>query len=418
MSIDWFLAAQAKARELADLDVGSFTDRELAEKLNEIEQCDLPLAEEHKEYDDGVILDRLRMDAKMIRAELQRRRQIGSDFVSSPKEINRAQLIFPLQTWAAFIDMNFDEQPFTVQGIAPDAGLIAFHGRGKDGKTTLLIHCCRAVATGQTFLDKPTHQKPVVYLNYEMGFSYLKELLAKGGPCPAEAYILNRPEPVLQMDTVDALMTGVGKPGVIIIDSFRGAFRLQGDAENSAGGAGVILRNLQDLAVKHKWLVIVIHHRNRSTKEGTDGISGTSDWIAAPDVIWSWSRPDKNKPGTFMVEGRMPPVDPVTVQLSPEECVCLGTVEESREESDKAAILAALTDEGQTANDIAEGVQIAPSTVRKRLEAYHNGRLVCREGEGKRGDPYLYSKINCARQNPLGEEKKLNGQATAWSAKL
>ena len=105
----------------------------------------------------------------------------------------------------------------------------------------------------------------------------------------------------------------------------------------------------------------------------------------------------------------MPPVDPVTVQLSPEECVCLGTVEESREESDKAAILAALTDEGQTANDIAEGVQIAPSTLRKRLEAYHNGRLVCREGEGKRGDPYLYSKINCARQNPLGEEKKLNG---------
>jgi hypothetical protein len=105
-----------------------------------------------------------------------------------------------------------------------------------------------------------------------MGFAYLQQLLGAGGPCPDEAYILNRPEPVLQMATMEAIMEQVNRPGLMVVDSFRGAFRLHGDAENSAGGAGVILRNIQDIAVKHKWVVIVIHHRNRSAKEGTDGI--------------------------------------------------------------------------------------------------------------------------------------------------
>jgi len=213
-----------------------------------------------------------------------------------------------------------------------------------------------------------------------MGFSYLQQLLSAGGLCPEEAYILNRPEPVLQMATLEALMQGVNKPGVMVIDSFRGAFRLQGDAENSSGGAGLILRNLQDLAVKMKWLLIVIHHRNRSAKDGTDAISGTSDWIAAPDVIWTWSRPEKSKPGPLHVEGRMPPVDPLAVQLSPEACVFMGTLEQSQEESDRAAILAGVTEEGQTAADIAEAIQRPASSVRKRLESLHAGGLVNREG--------------------------------------
>jgi len=329
-----------------------------------------------------------------------------SEFDSAPKENKRAERNFELQTWGAFVTTDHGSAPFTVEGIAPDCGLVAFHGRGKGGKTTLLIHGSRAVAGGEPFLGRATVQKPVVYLNYEMGFSYLKELLSAGGPCPDEAYILNRPEPVLQTVTVEAIMQQVGKPGVMVIDSFRGAFRLAGDAENSAGGAGLILRNLQDVAVKHKWLVIVVHHSNRGSREGTDGVSGTSDWIAAPDVIWTWARSDKNKPGTLSIEGRMPPVDPLSVDLSPERCVFVGTVEASREEADNKAILDALTEEGQQSDVIAESIKRPAGTVRKRLEALYAKELVRRDGEGKRGNAFVYSKVSFRTQNPLGAETK------------
>jgi AAA domain-containing protein/primase-like protein/bifunctional DNA primase/polymerase-like protein/helix-turn-helix protein len=324
--------------------------------------------------------------------------QSGQKFVSSPIEKKPCAINLDLQTWGDFLATDFGELPYTVEGLTPDAGLVAFHGRGKDGKSTLIIHACRAIATGQPFLGRATRQKPVIYVNYEMGFGYLQKLFREGGECPSDAYVSNRPEPVLQLSTIEAIMQQAGQPAVMVIDSFRGAFRLQGDAENAAGGAGSILRGVQDLAIKYRWLVIIIHHRNRGAKEGTDAISGTSDWIAAPDVIWTWSRRDKDKPGVLNVEGRLPPVEPLSVQLSPTECTFVGTVEQTAEETDKAAILAALTEEPQEAKAIAEGLGKPASTVRKRLESLYDAGAINREGEGKRNAPFMYSKINCARK--------------------
>jgi 5S rRNA maturation endonuclease (ribonuclease M5) len=74
--------------------------------------------------------------------------ETGAQFVSSPKENKPCAINIPLQTWTDFLSTDFTDQPFTIEGIAPEAGLIAFHGRGKDGKTTLLIHGCRAIASG------------------------------------------------------------------------------------------------------------------------------------------------------------------------------------------------------------------------------------------------------------------------------
>ena len=195
----------------------------------------------------------------------------------------------------------------------------------------------------------------------------------------------------------------------MILDSFRGAFRLAGDAENSAGGAGVILRSLQDLAVEHKWLVIVVHHSNRSHREGTDGVSGTSDWIAAPDVIWTWQRPDKAKPGVLYVEGRLPPIDPLAVDLAPEYCVFKGSLEQSQEDADNQAIFSKLTREGQSADVIAESIGRPVGTIRRRLEGLFEKHLVKRDGEGKRGDPFLYSEVSFHHDNLLREETNVNG---------
>lgn len=341
--------------------------------------------------------------ARTIDKAISGKPEKAPEFVSSLKETELRRNEIGLQTWAEFVATDHGSAPFTVEGIAPDCGLVAFHGRGKAGKTTLLIHAARAVATGEPFLDRATTPKPVVYLNYEMGFAYLKELLTAGGVCPENAFILNRPEPVLQVMTIESLMQQVGTPGVVIIDSFRGAFRLAGDAENSAGGAGLILRNIQDIAVKHNWLIFVVHHSNRGQLKGTDGVSGTSDWIAAPDVIWTWQRPDKTKPGVLHIEGRMPPVDPLAVDLSPERCLFTGSVEENQREIDNNAILNTVTEEGQPANVIAGGINRPASTVHKRCEALFEDGQLNRAGEGKRGDPYMYSKVS-SHINLLREE--------------
>jgi len=309
-----------------------------------------------------------------------------------------------LQTWEEFLSTTPEEREYTINGILPDSGLAVLLGRGKQGKSTLATHACRAVATGQSFLEQQTKEKPVVYVNYEMGEDYL-QILLRAGDCPREAYIINRPEPILTLKTIEYIMGQVeNAPGMMVIDSFRGAFKLQGDAENLSGGAGVLLRQLQDLAINKAWLIILIHHSNRGSREGTDSVSGTGDWIAAPDVLWSWSRPDPNKSGTLTIEGRIPPVEPMAVKSTPEECRYVGTVKEDKDQTDREEILETLTDEGQTADVIAGATGKPPGTVRKRLDTLYKEGRVDREGAGKKNDAFRWVKIHSAQDNPLGAE--------------
>ena len=190
----------------------------------------------------------------------------------------------------------------------------------------------------------------------------MQKLMGAGGACPDEAFIKNRPErPKLRLETIEKLMKQVedktGKRGVLIIDSFRGAFRLKGDGENLAGDAGILLRDLQDMALAYHWIIVIIHHKNRS-----DSVSGTGDWFAAPDMLWTWSRPDIEKPGTLYLEGRMEPVEPMVVKLGLGECEYIGTKSDNEVETDNNLMIAALTNKGQTAEQIAAVTKLSKNT--------------------------------------------------------
>lgn len=160
----------------------------------------------------------------------------------------------------------------------------------------------------------------------------------------------------------------------------------------------------------------LVHHRNRSSSEGTDSISGTGDWIAAPDVILTWSRQEATEPGTLFLEGRIPPSDPLSVKLSLEECAFVGTVKETKEASDKEAIAAVLVEEGQPADAIAQAAGIPPGTVRVRLDAMFKEGLVDRSGSGKRGNAYLWSKMIPHGNIPYSAET--NSAGAMWKLEL
>jgi hypothetical protein len=261
-------------------DYSSWSDARLN---NELEQgiIDDRIAWAKKDGDELLVIyleDRMRL------LQAERGRRNGSNCFRTELRTRDSLCGINLQTWQEYLSTTPEIRHDTIDNMAPDSGLVALSGRGKQGKTTLLLHGVRSVANGLPFLNRRTKQKPVIYVNYEMGDAYLRTLLEAAGQPPVNAYILNRPELILRLETVENIFKTLSG-SVLIIDSFRGAFRLEGDSENSAGGAGVVLRTLQDLAVKFKALAFVIHHKNRSGKEGTNGISGTSDWIAAPDVI-------------------------------------------------------------------------------------------------------------------------------------
>jgi len=205
-----------------------------------------------------------------------------------------------------------EERQWTVDGILPHSGLGVLGGRHKRGKSTLVIHLSRSVEAGAPFLERATRQAPVVYVNYEMPLDYFASL-SKAEPVPKHFYVIDRPEPRLKMETVEAVIAEMLKrgfpKGLMVIDSFRGAFKLKAEQENQSGEAGMILRWLQEIGVKTGWLIVVIHHHKKNADaEGADNLSGTGDFGAAPDVILTWSRPsDHLKPGCLKSKGAFHP---------------------------------------------------------------------------------------------------------------
>jgi AAA domain len=291
-----------------------------------------------------------------------------------------------------------EERQWTVDGILPDSGLGVLGGRHKRGKSTLVMHLSRSVEAGTPFLERTTRQAPVVYVNYEMPLDYFASL-SKAEPVPKHFYVIDRPEPKLKMETVAAVIAEMGKrgfpKGLMVIDSFRGAYKLKAEQENQSGEAGTILRCLQEIGVKAGWLIVVIHHHKKNADaEGADNLSGTSDFGAAPDVIWTWSRPaDHLQPGVLEIEGRIPPVEPVVVRLSPEECVHLGTKQQNREEDAKKRIEQALGTKRMQADEIATKTDIPYGTVKKRLDSMKaEGRVDSVPGTG-RGSPDLWFRL-------------------------
>src|SRR5262249_7087069 len=250
-------------------------------------------------------------------------------------------------------------------------------------------------------LERTTRQAPVVYVNYEMPLDCFASL-SRAEPVPKHFYVIDRPEPRLKMTTVGAVIAEMRhrefSKGLMVIDSFRGAFKLAGGQENQSGEAGMILRSLEEIGVKTGWLIVVIHHHKKNADaEGADKLSGTSDFGAAPDVIWTWSRPaDPLKPGVLEIEGRMPPVEPLQVQLSPEECVYLGAKQDGSEENEKQRILDALA-KGQpsTGQEIADEIGIPYSTVMKRLNALRNESRATSQTLAGKGSPRLWYAVTC-----------------------
>lgn len=301
-----------------------------------------------------------------------------------------------VQTLKDLISTVPQEREYMVEGLAPTSGLGILGGPPKRGKSTMLIHLARSIATGQPFLDRETQRRPAIYVNYEMPLDYFAEL-SGAGEVPDNFCVIDRPEPRLQPQTVRAIIDAVGERGfprgLLMIDSFRGAFKLRAEQENQSGEAGTILRELQEIAVQTGWFIFIVHHhRKNASQEGAANLSGTGDFSAASDVIWTWTRPiDASKPGTMEIEGRLPPVDPLVVQLSPDECKYAGPFSpDGKREEEEHRILEVASKERLTAREIEARTHIPYSTIQKRLASLQNQKLVdCERSPGK-GSPKIW----------------------------
>lgn len=217
----------------------------------------------------------------------------------------------PKQTKAAFLDVmadDFTEGESTEELIAnflPRGQSMLFGGRSKAGKSVMMhpLMCC--ILYGDSFLGgvamKPV---PILYLDYEGRRTYFRrwfdrfrrnrntstvsEHLHYAGLSEHPEHGGRAPD-FLTVDWLNERIKIYEEPGVIIVDTFRGAFcntpGIDPDFENKPPVVGSILRPLTKWCHDTGWTMIILHHFNKQGK-----LSGCTEFSAACDTVCLFDR--------------------------------------------------------------------------------------------------------------------------------
>jgi hypothetical protein len=300
---------------------------------------------------------------------------------------------FVLTPWTEYVNQNGDGEQYIIEKILKPGCLAVLGGHGKSGKSTLAIHVLNCIRTGKDFIY-PTKKLPVIYINYEMSPDYLRGIIKdvmSDSPDGESASIINYPNAELKLEELENLLKNQPTPGVCVIDSFRGAFALDGDDENKAGIVGGILRKAENIARRTMWTILMIHHFRKEGQADFRDFQGSSEWKSAPDVLFIWSSKGLDTPGIFKVSGRLPHIDDISIQLSRTYFTIFEADTKLDERAKIQKVDDTLTNEFLTAKQLAELTQIPEGSVHRYLQELERQGKVKRNGSGGKNDPFVWT---------------------------
>ena len=185
---------------------------------------------------------------------------------------------------------------FVVNGLLP-RGLNIVAGKRKEGKSWLMLDLCFSVAEGEKFLDRPTEQGTVLYLDLEDPESRLIQR-ARGirDVIPSkfhEATKAGRLGGGLT-EQIEDFVKEHPDTNLVVIDTLQKIRKPKGD---TYAGDYAVISALKNLAGRLDIAIVCIHHtRKMKAKDTFDSVLGSTGLTAAADGIYVLERKADGKP--------------------------------------------------------------------------------------------------------------------------
>jgi hypothetical protein len=281
-------------------------------------------------------------------------------------------------------------------GLIARGAITLIGAHPKAGKTTLLVHACREWVQQNLRVVYLSEDPPLVWRERVKQFPELQSLYLND---------FTRVHPEKWVRAIREL-----EPDVVVVDTIRRF--VPAKDENDSASVSVALAPLVDL--QHhlpRTAIVLVHHtkKNLSTDGEITDIAGSHAYTAEVDAIFLLAPVRENKHQRILtpVAGRFWKFtpEPLVLELSESgtEYRVMGTVAEvlpiTQAQNAKQKVLNAIQVLGKaTADEVAEylrasGEFVATSHLRNMLgELVHDGKLL-RTGDGKRGNPYIYSDV-------------------------
>jgi hypothetical protein len=276
-----------------------------------------------------------------------------------------------VESFADLVSQDFPPQRFLVDGLIPAGQLVMLGGRGKAGKSWLILQLIAAVDRGQPFLGRATQHGRVLYLALEDG---QRPRIMKWQPSP-------RVDIGFKVDKFDSGGQGLAhirdaiaaaSYDLVVIDTL--VKTLSGSAdENNNTEMGAICNDLADMAHDSGACILIVHHTSKQTVENPfDALRGASAIRDAYDVGMMLVRKHGEKEATLYTEARDFDVQDVTIRQ-----VEGGAGWEYVGDAAAGVAIRAgrvgvqdlkTAGDGSTADDIAAAVGKTPSAVRQSMK--------------------------------------------------
>ncbi len=306
-------------------------------------------------------------------------------------------------------------------GYVAKGAITELGAKVKTGKTTLILNLVRAAAEGLDFLGKQTLKTPTVYLTEQPIVSFRQAMQRAGLVGRDDFHVLFHSESsmIRWPDVAAAAVDECKRVGaaLLVVDTLPQFAGLKGDSENNSGDAFEAMQPLQQAASDGIGTVIVRHERKAGGDVGDSG-RGSSAFAGVVDIVLSLRKPNGNSRKSVRALHALSrfsetPTE-LLIELKGDAYISLGEPREAALRETKDSILAVAPNSEPDALDLKELAKVAEAsraTAQRAVEELCGEGLLGRVGEGKRGKPFRYFRLD----NPFSPTSNIEGQKESGS---
>ncbi len=287
-----------------------------------------------------------------------------------------------------------EEISWAVDGLFPLHGIGLMASKPKVGKTMTALNMVLAVSRGDQFLGRATHKGPAVYFDFEGKRGETRQTMARMGGDGANVffYFARGLPPPLVVETATRVIQEI-KPVVVVFDTIVHALGLPD--LNSYGEVTLALRPFLDLARAFPCHLLLLHHNGKGgdTREAGDAVMGSTAFYGIVDTLVTL-RKRESKARTIESSQRYGEDLPETIiHLDPETGIVSprGDMKEFTLNERKKAVLDSMSADPIPETAIKEIIGGNGGLTSKAVRALFDEGRLSRTGNGRKGDPFLYS---------------------------
>jgi hypothetical protein len=301
-------------------------------------------------------------------------------------------------------------------GYVAKGAITEIGAKVKTGKTTLILSLVRAAAEGLDFLGQQTLKTPTVYLTEQPVVSFRQAMQRAGLVGRDDFHVLFHNE-ISMMRWPDVAAAAVDKckragAALLIVDTLPQFAGLKGDSENNSGDAFEAMQPLQQAAADGIGTVIVRHERKAGGDVGDSG-RGSSAFAGVVDIVLSLRKPNgrsrRSVRALYALSRFSETPAELLIELKGDAYISLGAPREAALREIKDSILAVAPKSESEAVDLkelAKGAEASRATAQRAVEELCGEGLMARVGEGKRGKPFRYFRL----ENHFSPTSNIEGQ--------